>query len=527
MTFRVMIADTVAPDGLRAFEQCECLEVVDRAGISADELCQEIKDYDGLVVRSRSQVNADVIEAADRLKIVGRAGIGVDNIDLDAATRAGVVVVNAPDGNATTTAEHTLSLLMSAARKIPQATASMKAGKWEKKKFMGTELCGKTLGIIGLGNIGRIVANRAQGLHMAVVGFDPFFDPAQAEKLGIQSTGLDELLKTSDFITVHTPLNDATRHLISDSQVQQMKEGVIVINCARGGIYDEGALLRGLEKGIIQGVALDVFVEEPPTENPLVNHDSVVCTPHLGASTVEAQVQVAVDIAEQFEAFAQGQPAKHAINRPRIASSELKAIEPYIPLAKKMGSFLAQVVDGAITRIELSLTGEVSSHSAAPITDAALVGILNHRLDRPVNDVNARFLAQSRGAKIIETRVNECHRTHTSALELKAVDAKGNTHSLVGTLFNSTEGRLIEINGIRLEAILEGTLVVMQNKNSPGVIGMVGTVLGQAGVNISQMHLGLKDDRALCVLNVDQAIEPKLLASLVGGDILWARQADL
>ncbi len=528
MSFRVLVADKLAKEGLDAFASAAGVEVDDRAGINRDELLKILPNYEALVIRSRTQADAELIDAGTNLKVIGRAGIGVDNVDLSAATRAGVVVMNTPDGNATTTAEHAIALIFSMARMIPQASASMKAGKWEKKKFMGRELRGMTLGVLGLGNIGQIVADRAQGLKMKVVGHDPYFDADTAAELDIELLSLDELIGRADVITVHTPLNDETRGMISDAQIERMKPGVMLINCARGGIYDEEALLRGLEAGKIGAVALDVFPTEPPrAEHPLIGHDRVICTPHLGASTREAQVAVAVAIAEQIGEMAAGEPPRNAVNLPRVAANDLKAVGPYIDLAERMGSFLAQMQDGAVRRVDVEVWGDIAERATGPIVTAVVAGALRHAFDRPVNTVNARVLAEERGIKISESSSFRSGKVYANLVRVTVEGTE--KHTVAGTLFGTGEGRFVEVDGLRLEAVPEGCILVIGNRDQPGVIGHVGTVLGAAGVNISRMQLGLDKEtgEALSLVNIDREADDELIAKLRDAGVTLVRQVQL
>lgn len=515
MAFRVLIADSLASEGPLAVASRDEIQVDNRQGIEREELLAIIADYQALVVRSRTQVDEAVLTAGVNLQIVGRAGIGVDNVDVTAATKRGVIVMNTPDGNAVTTAEHTLSMILSASRHIAQATASMKAGRWEKKKFMGRELTGKTLGIVGLGNIGRIVADRAQGLKMRVVGYDPFFTAEAALRIGVEYKPLAEVLSESDVISVHTPLNEHTKHMVSDSQIETMKPGVLLVNCARGGIYDEAALVRGLESGKIGAIALDVFVAEPPPhDHPLLSHERVIATPHLGASTTEAQVNVAVAVLTQIADFAAGEPARNGLNLPRLSPKEFREVAPYFELANKLGRFCGQLADGPISRVEVALHGELAEKNASPIATAALAGAMGCMLSAPVNAVNARMLAQDRGIDVVELRCGASERGYASCIDVHVHATT--THVVTGTLFAEGEGRIVEIDGTRLEALPEGHMLLISNKDTPGAIGQIGTALGEAGVNISRMQLGLLTDgaHALTVVNVDQAVTQEVLASL-------------
>ena len=514
MAFRVLVADKLPSDGLAAFSEYKTVTMANEAGIERAKLIETIAEYEGLVVRSRTKVDAEIIEAGANLKVIGRAGIGVDNVDLEAATRAGVVVMNTPDGNAITTAEHAISMMLAMARRIPQATASMKAGKWEKSKFMGRELCGKTLGIIGLGNIGRIVADRAQGLHLQVIAFDPYFDADAAGKLGVELKTLEEVLRAADVITVHAKLTDETRGLIGDAQLEMMKTGVMLVNCARGGIYDEDALLRGVQGGKIGALALDVFATEPPGEMPLLAEPNVICTPHLGASTSEAQTKVAVDIAHQIGEFAAGEPARNAVNMPHVPAADLRSLGPYIELAEQMGSFLGQLNDGQLAELDVKLAGEAASYSIVPVGNAAIAGALGQAFDGPVNAVNARFWAKDRGITVSESKSTATRLAYASTLRVTVTNGEGGQHSVVGTVFTGGEGRFVEVDGAALEAVPRGSLLVITNRDEPGVIGAIGNVLGKAGVNISRMHLGLDGKDALSLVNVDQTVPQEVLEQL-------------
>jgi len=528
MTFRVLVSDSLAKEGVEVLQNAEGVEVDDRAGIDMDELIKILPEYDGWIVRSRTKPNAAMIEAGVKLKVIGRAGIGVDNVDRVAATRAGVVVMNTPDGNATTTAEHTLSLMMSMARMVPQADASMKAGKWEKKKFMGRELCRKTLGVIGLGNIGRIVADRAQGLRMKTVGFDPYMDTDSAAKIGVELVELNELLERADVITVHTPVNDETRGMISDAQIEMMKPGVMLINCARGGIYDEEAVRRGLDSDKIAAMALDVYSKEPPPEDhPLVGHERVVCTPHVGASTKEAQVAVGVAVAEQIAAMAHGEPPRNAVNMPRISSADFHVVGPYMDLAERLGSFAAQVQDGPVKCVEVEVHGEIAERPTGPVVSAAVAGALKHAFDRPVNVVNVRLLAEERGVKILESHSTKSEKIFASFVRVTVEGSE--RHTVAGAIFEGKEGRFIEVDGLHLEALPTGWVLVVKNNDTPGVIGHVGTVLGDAGINVARMQLSLdkRKGEALSLVSIDAKASEEVLQKLASGPILAVRQVEL
>ncbi|MBN1961982.1 MAG: phosphoglycerate dehydrogenase [Deltaproteobacteria bacterium] len=526
MTFRVLVSDKLAKEGLEIFNNAPGIKVDDKAGIAKEDLLKIIGEYDALVIRSATKANAEIIAAGKSLKVIGRAGIGVDNVDLGAATRAGIVVMNTPDGNATTAAEHTIALMMSMARKIPQATASMKAGMWEKKKFMGNELCNKTFGVIGLGNIGRIVADRAVGLKMRVIAHDPFFDADAAAKLNVELVSLDDLVERADIITVHTPLTNATRGLISVKQIEHMKPGVLLVNCARGGIMDEAALLEGLNSGKIASLALDVFSKEPVAANdPLVMHEKVICTPHLGASTMEAQVQVAIDIANQIIAFARGEPAKNAVNLPTASPSELQQLGPYVDLARRLGSFCAQLINGQLKKVEVQYWGEVTEHPLTAISQGALAGVLTGAIEGVVNAVNARVLAQERGIELVENTTAKPVSAHDTGICITVSGAQ--THTAAGILIGGQLPRIVSLDGVAIDAALDGHILVIRNVDKPGMIGQIGTVLGQGGINITNMQMGRDREASehLALINVEEPAAIDALAKI--GGVRFAQQVTL
>ncbi len=521
--FRVLIADSMSPRAAETLAACDRIEVHDRAGISADELKTAIADYHGLLVRSRTKVTAEVIAAGERLVIIGRAGIGVDNIDLKAASRRGIVVENAPSGNSVTTAEHALCLLCSLARNIPQATASLKAGKWEKKKLSGSEILGKNLGIIGLGNIGRIAANRAQGLHMNVIAYDPFIGAEAAERLGVELVTLDDLFARADFITVHTPLTTQTRGIIDGAAIAKMKDGVLIVNAARGGIVDEEALLAGLDSGKVGGAALDVFSQEPPpADHPLVAHPKVICTPHLGASTSEAQHKVAIEVAGQIVDFVDKGEIRNAVNLSSVPAEALQLIGPWLELARHLGSFLAQMEskdDGFMDEITVEVFGEPCELGPTACTRATLVGLLQHFMDVPINEVNASLVAAER-----RLLVNEVKRAQDRDLQSAiAVSARSGdtTRYVKGTLYHvgeRVEPRLVQIDGFLVEMPPTGRILAVLNQDRPGVIGKVGTLLGEREINVSSLHVGLDSERevAIALWSVDADIPGPLVEAVRG-----------
>jgi D-3-phosphoglycerate dehydrogenase len=515
---RVLVSDSLSEQGLAALRQGKGLDVDYRPGLSEADLAAAVRGADALVIRSGSKVTARVIAEADRLKVIGRAGIGVDNVDVDAASKRGIVVMNTPTGNAVTTAEHALALLLSLARMVPEACRTLKAGKWEKKKFEGRELAGKTLGVIGLGNIGRIVADRARGLRMNVIGFDPLMTADRASALGIELCPLDAIWQRADAITVHTPLTAETRGLVHAGMLARLKKGVLLVNAARGGIYDEAALLEGLQSGQIGGVALDVFVEEPPPkDHPLLAHERVVVTPHLGASTKEAQDRVALEIAEQVVAYLETGAVQNAVNAPSVASEVASKLAPYAELADRLGRFLAQVErHEGVQAIEVECVGEPAQLGARSITACALAGFLARWQERPVNQVSARHLAADRGIAVRELSATAPQSKYASLIVVR-VHAAGGLHVVEGTLGADGSPRLAKWGDFEIEAPLGGHTMVVTSVDTPGVIGFLGTTLGSAQINVSRVHLGLASHpqsprgRAISVWNLDQPLPSAVL----------------
>jgi len=487
--YKILISDNISPKGIELLEKVPQFDVEIAVGLSPDELKAKIKDAHALIIRSATKVTADVIEEAKNLKVIGRAGIGLDNVDVKMATKKGIVVMNAPEGNVITTAEHTIAMLMALARNIPQATASLKAGRWEKKNFQGHELYRKTLGIIGLGRIGSIVADRAKGLKLEVIAYDPFVRPEMAEKLGVEIVPLEELYKRADFITIHTPLTPETKHLIDKKAFAQMKDGVMIINCARGGIIKESDLYEAMQKGKVAGAALDVFEEEPPKNNPLLQLEKVICTPHLGASTEEAQTNVAVAIAEQIIEYLINGIVRNAVNVPSISQELLSILGPYLTLAEKMGAFHAQVVKDPIKEVEIEYIGDVAKTDTQPIKISALKGLLTPIVGDQVNFVNAGFIATERGIQVKESK-REIPTDFTNVIVLKVRTEKGEEKSITGTLFGKKQPRIVRLDGFALEAVPEGHMLLIQNVDRPGVIGNIGTILGKHQINIGRMHVG-------------------------------------
>ena len=510
---KVLVSDKTAPQGIEILEQTPGLEVTYEPGIDPGDLLERIDEFEGLVIRSGTKVTAEVIARADRLRVVGRAGIGVDNVDLPAATQRGIVVMNTPEGNNVTTAEHALSLLFALARHIPQATASMKAGKWEKSKFQGTELYNRTLGVFGLGHIGRIVVDRAQALGMQVLACDPHLPAEAAARADVELVDKDTLLARADVLTVHVPRTKDTVGLLGREAFERCKDGVLVINAARGGIVDEEALYEALESGKVAGAALDVFVEEPPpADHPLVNHPRVICTPHLGASTGQAQLNVSTAIARQVAEFLTTGVVRNAVNVPSVSGELLEQLRPYIVLAEKLGRFQGQLCPGAIEEIEIEYAGDVADLRVAPITIAVLKGMLESVSDR-VNMVNAPVIAQQRGIRVVESKTRRS-RNFTSAITTRV---RGCMDRLIeGALFLGGQPRIVRIDDFMLEAIPEGPTILLHNHDQPGVVGMVGRLLGEADVNISRMQLALVRERgeAAMLVNVDHVPDESVMEKL-------------
>jgi D-3-phosphoglycerate dehydrogenase len=508
---RVLVTETLAPQGLEILEAAASLEVDYRPGLSQGELLEAVQGADGLVIRSATKVGADVIAAGERLRVIGRAGIGIDNVDVAAATARGIVVMNTPGGNNITTAEHALALLIALARHIPQATASMKAGQWDKKSFMGMELYNRTLGIIGLGNIGRVVADRARGLRMKVIATDPYLSEEAAQRSDIELVSLDELLARSDAITVHVPRTKDTVGLLGHAALKRVKPGVLLVNAARGGIVHEAALLEALEDGRVGGAALDVFEQEPtPPGHPLVAHPRVICTPHVGASTEQAQINVAIAIAEQVRDYLRHDWIGNAVNVPSVSKEMLGLIRPYLALAEKLGRFQGQLCPGSIEQIEIEYSGEAAQLEVAPITVALLKGLLESVTDQ-VNMVNAPVIAQQHGIKVVESKSNRL-RDFASAISTRVSGCLDRL--IVGAIFHGGQPRIVRIDDFMLEAIPEGPTVFILNRDRPGVVGAVGTVLGEGNINISRMQLALVRGEAAMLVNIDRVPPGSVLEAL-------------
>jgi D-3-phosphoglycerate dehydrogenase len=510
---KVLVSDNISPKGVEILKKAG-LEVDVNVGLKPDQLKAIIGNYHALVIRSATKVTADIIEAAANLKVIGRAGSGLDNVDKVAASKKGIVVMNTPGGNTITTAEHTIAMMFAVARKTPQANASLAAGKCEKKKFMGIELFNKTLGIIGLGKIGSEVARRTQCMGMNVIAYDPFLSEEKAKSMGIEKLEISEIMKKADFITVHTPLTPETRNMINAQTIKTMKNGVFIVNCARGGIVNEKDLYDALESGKVAGAALDVFEKEPPENNPLVGHEKVVCTPHLGASTTEAQENVAIAVAEQIVDYLVYGTIRNAVNFPSIPADQVVVLQPYINLAERIGSFTSQIFEGGITEVALEYRGEAAELNISPLTIAALKGLLTPILEETVNFVNAPFIAKERGIEVKETKSRDSG-DYQSLISLKVKSPVSEIH-IAGTLFSKKDPRIVKIDNFSVEIMPEGHMLVMNNNDKPGVIGNIGTLLGKNKINIARMHFGRETagGRAISVVNIDSPVTVKILKEI-------------
>lgn len=513
--FKVLISDKLEKEGLDILSSETSITVDCKYGIPAAELKAIIKDYDALIVRSGTQVTADIIEAAIKLKVIGRAGVGLDNVDLSAATKKGVVAMNTPAGNTTSTAEHTMSLILALSRNIAPAVASVKAGKWERSKFTGVELHAKTLGIVGLGRIGSTVAKMAQGFGMKTIGYDPFLSAEIAAKNGIALMDLEALYKSADYITVHIPKTDETTHMISDKQIALMKKTVRLINCARGGIIDEKALLLALKEKRIAGAALDVYEVEPPDfSSELFKLDNCITTPHLGASTSEAQVNVAVEIAHAVKDALLGRGIRNAANFPSLSEEAYKGVEPYLNLGERMGKFAGQLVQGRISNVQVTYSGTVTKQNLKAVTMAIAKGILTPVLGQGVNTINALNMMTDRGINMAEVSSNvEGEYVNSIALDI-TTDKKNVT--LLGTLTSNKQPRIVKINNVYVEAIPAGHILFINNNDKPGIVGAIGTILAAAQINIAGITLGRENQQgvAVSVVNVDSEIPQSVIEQL-------------
>ena len=514
MAHRVLVADDLSAEGVEILRKAG-LEVDVRVGLKPDELLAIVGDYDAIAVRSATKITASVLERATRLRVVGRAGVGVDNVDLEAATRRGVVVMNTPGGSSVTVAELAVAMMLALSRHIAQATASVKGGKWEKKRFQGHELSGKTLGVVGIGNIGSVVVDRARAMKMHVVAFDPFVSEDAAAQMGVELVPLDQIWKRADVISLHVPLTEKTRNVVNAATLAQTKKGVLLVNCARGGLVDERALADALASGHVGGAALDVFEKEPVApENPLLQLENFICTPHLGASTEEAQAAVAVAIAEQLAAFLTRGEVKNAVNVPSMSREVLERFGPYLELARKLGSLAAQIGPTGVKEVRVSFAGDVAEASPRPLTAAVLKGLLSHVETQPVNEVSAPGIARERGITVREEQVAG-YQDYASLVTV-AVTGHDGEAVVAGTVFGKRDLRIVRVNQFRLEAAPEGNIILCVNDDSPGVVGNIGTSLGSAGVNIARISLSRDETgtAAVSLLNVDSEPSPAVLDTL-------------
>ena len=514
MAPKVLISDALSPAAVQIFKDRGLeVEFQPKLGADKEKLADLIGNFDGLAVRSATKVTAKLLEKANKLRVIGRAGIGVDNVDIPAATAKGVIVMNTPFGNSITTAEHAISLMLALARQIPQADISTQAGKWEKNRFMGVEITGKTLGIIGCGNIGSIVADRAHGLRMKVIAYDPFLSPERARDLGVEKVELADLFRRSDVITLHTPLTDKTRNVIDAKAIAAMKKGVRIINCARGGLVDEAALRKALDSGHVAGAAFDVFVEEPATDNPLFGHPNVVCTPHLGAATSEAQENVALQIAEQMSDYLLNGAISNAVNFPSITAEEAPRLKPFVALAEKLGSFAGQLTETGITKVQLAYEGAVASMNTKALSSAAIAGLLRPML-QDVNVVSAPIVAKERGI-VIEEVTREAVGDYESLITVTVVTERQSRH-VSGTVFADGRPRIVNIKGIRMDAEFGPSMIYITNLDKPGFIGKFSSTLGDAGINIATFHVGrdAPGGNAIALIEIDGELPPDVLAKV-------------
>ncbi|MCM8795662.1 MAG: phosphoglycerate dehydrogenase [Candidatus Omnitrophica bacterium] len=512
---RILVSDPLSEEGLKILKAVKEFHVDIKTDLTPQTLKEIIKNYDALIVRSATKVTKEIIQHATKLKVIGRAGVGLDNVDLEAATAKGIIVMNTPAGNTISTAEHTMSMLLALCRNIPQANTSVKKGEWKRSKFMGVELYNKVLGIIGLGRIGQEVAKRALSFGMKVIAYDPFLSREVATGLGVQVVELKELFRLSDYITVHTPLTEETKHMISKKEFALMKKNVRIINCARGGIIDELALIEAIKEGKVTGAALDVFEKEPVApENELLKLDNVIVTPHLGASTEEAQVNVAIEVAEIVRDALLGRGIRNAANYPSLEQEVYRVLEPYINLAEKLGSFTAQLVEGRYQELNISYGGQIIQHDLSPLTMALVKGVLSPILKETVNFINATTLAKERGIRIKESKLSqEIEFVNLIQLEIKT---DKESKCVAGTLSANKQPRIVKIDDYYVEATPEGEMLITQNWDRPGIIGNLGTILGKHNINIAAMTFGRQRPagRAISVLNVDSPVSAELIEKI-------------
>jgi D-3-phosphoglycerate dehydrogenase len=512
---KILISDALSEEGVKILSAVKDFQVDVKTDLKPEALKEIIKDYDALIVRSATKVNKDIIGSAAKLKVIGRAGVGLDNVDLSAATQKGIIVMNTPGGNTISTAEHTMSMILSLSRNIPQANASTKKGEWKRSKFMGVELYGKILGIVGLGRIGKEVAKRAASFGMKILAYDPFLSREVAEPLGIEVVELKELFERSDYITVHTPLTEETRHMISGAQFASMKKGVRVVNCARGGIIDEKALAEAVKEGKVAGAAIDVFETEPvPADSELLKLDNIVTTCHLGASTEEAQVNVAIEVAECVRDYLTGRGIRNAANFPCLEAEVCKVIDPYLNLAEKLGAFGSQIAEGRMQELNLNYSGQLAQYDTSPVTLALLKGLLSPMLQDTVNFVNSRTLAMERGIKVTEAKSSQ-EEEFVNSIQLEVKTDK-ETRKITGTLSSNKQPRIVKIDGYYVETTPMGEMILIQNWDRPGIIGNLGTLLGRHNINIAAMTFGRQEPggKAISILNIDSPLSAAIVEQI-------------
>ncbi|ANU20376.1 phosphoglycerate dehydrogenase [Planococcus plakortidis] len=514
MTFHVLISDPLSEEGVYPLRHADGINIVMETNLSEAELGERIDGFDALLVRSQTQVTRELIEKASNLKIIGRAGVGVDNIDLEAATEHGIIVVNAPDGNTNSAAEHTMAMLMGMARKIPQAYNSLKQGKWDRKSYVGVELKNKTLGVVGFGRIGQEVAARAKGQRMNIIAYDPFLTAEKAEKLGVDFGSVEDVLKAADFVTVHTPLLKETKHLINAEAFQVMKDGVQIINCARGGIIDENALYDAVKSGKVAGAALDVFEQEPLVDFRLLELPQVIATPHLGASTFEAQESVAVDVSQDVVSFVKYGTVRNSVNLPSVPKEIMKRIEPYFDLAERIGTFLTDLTGETADEVNVYYSGELANLEVGPLTRNMLKGMLKRHLGKHVNDVNAMYIANQKGIHVNEHKSTES-RGFTNLITVE-VKTQSGTRKASGTLLNGQGARIVKVDDYIVDFLPNGHLLFIRHNDRPGVIGRVGTLLGAEDINIATMQVGRSNigGDAIMMLSIDKHADPEDLEEL-------------
>ena len=512
---KILISDKLADDGINYLNEQSDIQIHIQTGLSEDELCELIPEYDALLIRSGTTVTEKVLRAAKKLKVVGRAGIGVDNVDVNAATEQGVIVMNTPDANATTTAELAIAHMFSLSRNLPEANQSVREGKWERSKLTGAEVSHKTLAILGFGTIGRIVAQRGNGLSMRVIAYDPFVTPEVFEEYGAEPVSLEELVKQADYLTLHCPMIEKTRGIIGAEQLAMMKKSAMLINCARGGLVDEAALLEALKNGEIAKAALDVYEHEPPKDSPLLELDNINFTPHLGASTREAQVAVSVEIARQVVTYLQTGEAVNALNIPRLSADELRKARSFMSVANILGKMLINLAEKPIEKLEVTTCGKAAEVEIRPISVEALVGILADQFSTPVNSVNAENIAKRQGISLVETKTEDAE-GYLSLIKLKAVCDDGETVSLEGTVLGASLPRIVKIDQFEIEVVPEGTLLVTRHDDKPGVISAISSVLGESNINISRMQVGTANNEqlAVAVISVTDEMDDSLVKAV-------------